>query len=538
MNSYTRDKVVLLVNAGIGRTYGLNIISSVLKDLGLNVVFIYLAEFQRKHHFQQKDTKMHDFPGCMEFSQGVIEDVCQLCKDALFVGISLLTAGFFNAVQLTDCIKNRYPSVPVLWGGKHAIINPLECLMHADGVFVGEAEHSIKQYALQRMNISPNETIPGLWLRDKVRNSMRCENIADLNALPIPDYGPEGHYVIENGKLRPVILKDIKTTLMLEYPTMIARGCPLKCTFCINSVEDDRQLRVRNVDNVVSEIKKAIIKYGHMKSVMFRDDTLLSLPEKYLKELSEVWKQELDIPFSSSGVIPTAVTETKLQLLKDAGFTCVKMGIQSGSERVRQKVFCRPETDAQVMQAAQIFRKVNIDWVTYMFITDNPWEEEDIISSLRMISKLPRPFSLSMYSLNLYPGTKLFERALKEELIEDAHENYNKSTMTLKKTYFNMLYMMQRYYAVPYWVMVLMTSKTIYKNKVYRVLFEKCYAWFFNNISADGVERVRSGEKSALSKCIKMLIDTLLFCRWKTNLRRMKNYFKKKLIFNSTRVML
>ncbi|KON26825.1 hypothetical protein AC481_06410 [miscellaneous Crenarchaeota group archaeon SMTZ-80] len=505
----SKFSVVLLVNSPIGSTYGLNIIVAQLKSIGAEVRVLYLAEITAMRVFSQSIMSVEEnTPGCLKFTNSVVEQVLEFCREASIIGFSLMTAGFFNSVQLTQRIKESLGDIPVVWGGKHVIINPEECLEYADVLCTREGDTNFKEYIQNMMGGDKKRDIPGLWFKDGNIRNHTAPYIRDLVTLPFPDYGPSGHYLIENGLIREATHEDIRKYLLKEYPTMIARGCPMKCTFCANSAEDNHRLRVRSVDNVIAELDRTQKDYGNIQMVMFRDDTIMSLKLEYIEEFSTKWKEKLNIPFSSSGVIPTAVKEDKLRLLLNAGFFSVKMGIQSGSIKVRNKIYGRPESDEQVMRAANILNKLNTPKVAYMFITDNPWEEDDdIVTSLRFISRLSRPFSLSIYSLNLYPGTELFNRAIREGKINNPHEWYNKSTMTLKKSYFNMLYMMQRFWAVPSWMMTILTWKFLYRKKTYQFIFTKCYGWYFRNLSQFGVERKSIKCKTIFHVGIELFID-------------------------------
>ena len=501
-------KVVLIVNSVLGKTYGLNIIAAQLRKLGADVRVLYLADISVSSVYSQSVMSVPNTPGCPEFSEPVISQVVDLCRGASLVGLSLLTSGYFNAVQMTRRLKDVRPDVPVIWGGKHPTINPTECLEHADVVCVGEGDLAMAEYTSALMAGRPPGVIPGLWFREAPAGTAASYYCQDLDNLPFPDYGPEGHYALEDERVRAITAVDIDRFLLKEYPTMIARGCPMRCTFCTNSAEDNRRLRIRSAANVIAELTEAQRRYGPIRRVMFRDDTILSLKADYLREFASLWRRGLRLPFSSSGVIPTAVRADKLQLLLDVGFSSVKMGIQSGSLRVRREIYWRPETDEQVLRAADILHGSKTPHVGYMFITDNPWEsEEDTVTSLRFIPRLPRPFSLSMYSLNLYPGTELFNQALRENRIANPRAWYNKSTMTLSKTYFNMLFMMQRYYAVPLWLMKLLTSRALYRNAAYRNLFTAAYGWYFRNLTAYGVERKPVRPKTVLHKGAELFID-------------------------------
>ncbi|MBN1897480.1 MAG: radical SAM protein [Spirochaetes bacterium] len=358
--------------------------------------------------------------------------------------------------------------------------------------------------------------LQGFWFKKGERTMARFYH-SDLDSLPFPYYGPEDVFLIDNKKIRQVDQNDIIKYLVHTYPTMIARGCPMKCTFCSNNAEDNRRLRIRSVDNVISEIEHIKNQFGMPHQVMFRDDTVMSLRMEYLQEFVSEWKKRVNIPFTSSGVIPNAVNEEKFKLLLSGGFQFVKMGIQSGSPYVRNVIYKRPETDKQILKAADIFNRSKISKLGYMFITDNPWEKDkDIVTSLRFISKLPRPFTLSIYSLNLYPGTELFYRGVREGSIKDPYEWYNKSTMTLKETYFNMLYMMQRNLEVPYWLIWLLTIRSIYKNRIYQYVFKKFYSWYFRNLTEFGIDRRPHKKETKLHKILNLFFKIL-------NLRKVRN---------------
>lgn len=523
-------KIVLIVNSVLGKTYGLNIIAAQLKKLGADVKVLYLAEISSPSVYSQTLMSEKNTPGCREFSESVVAQVLDVCREASLLGMSLLTSGYFNAVQLTTRLKDKLGNIPIIWGGKHPTINPEECLQHADVVCVGEGDLNMAEFAESLIHGRNSTAIPGLRCRNgdmKSSASFYCQNLDDL---PFPDYGPSGHFLLEQEALREITRNDIDRFLLKEYPTMIARGCPMKCTFCTNSAEDNRRLRVRSVANVISELEQAQNRYGKIRKVMFRDDTIMSLKADYIDEFSARWTDKIKIPFSSSGVIPTAVNEAKLRAFVEAGFHSVKMGIQSGSARVRKEIYWRPESNDQILKAAHIFKWSSLPYVGYMFITDNPWETEaDIIASLRFISRLPRPFSLSMYSLNLYPGTELFLRAVREGRITNPHDWYNKSTMTLKRTYFNMLFMMQRFYAVPPWTMNFLTAESLYKRKLYQKAFTALYGWYFRNLTEFGVERKPIKPKTVLHKGIELFID--LFIRFDFRLAGHKIGRKIKLIF-------
>ncbi|NTV29937.1 MAG: hypothetical protein HGA80_07655 [Candidatus Omnitrophica bacterium] len=53
-----------------------------------------------------------------------------------------------------------------------------------------------------------------------------------LDSLPIPDYGPGGHYLIDKGELVEAGSYYDTQEFVVIHST---RGCPRSCTYCYNS---------------------------------------------------------------------------------------------------------------------------------------------------------------------------------------------------------------------------------------------------------------------------------------------------------------
>lgn len=83
---------------------------------------------------------------------------------------------------------------------------------------------------------------------------------------------------------------------------------------------------------------------------------------------------------------------------------------------------------------------------SYDIIVDNPWETDlEYARTLRFLVRLPKPFRLFVYSLTLFPGTPLFDRALEEGLISDIERDvYGKYMGFTNDTYLNELLFLLR----------------------------------------------------------------------------------------------
>lgn len=470
-------EISLIVNAPITDCYGLNLLATQLKRLehhNLNVRMFYL---------------FHDFQN--DYSRQVLDQLTGLCKNSDLVGISLLSSAFKNTVQILDRFRKTI-DCPIVLGGKHPTIDPDGCIELADMVCLGEGEDSFYSLVENIIAAKPYNDIEGLWVRENgiVHKNPLRPMVHDLDSYLFPDYSLDNKYVLDRDldRIRPLDLKDLNP--MREwYPTLITRGCPNFCTFCTNSQDKRlRTMRSRSVDNVIQEVKQHLTFMPDTKRIFFRDDCITAMPMHFIEELSQKWKKEINLPCSCSGVIANSPQfREKLELLAGSGFISVKMGIQSGCERVRRKVFARVwETDDVIMNATRtlhdtFLKSKNKTKINYYMITDNPYETEDeLVQSIRFTSRLRRPFSLSLFSLNFYPGTVLFDWAIRDGILENKNDALQDTIMVLHNTYLNKVFLLLRHLEIHPWIIYIMTIRKIYNLKAYQWIFNGLYKYFFN----------------------------------------------------------
>lgn len=461
--------VSFIISAEITDAYGFSIMASQLKRLSSQNVKV-----QCFHIF-------YDFNKL--YPQSVLEDLTSFCKGSDLIGISLLSSAYRNSIQITNYLRKGI-DCPILWGGKHPTIDPEDCVRHADMVCIGEGEDTILELVDDMNGGKSYEKISGIWIRRNgsiIKNERRPLE-ANLDKYLFPDYSIENKFILDKTKMRirPVRFSDLRA-MRNWYPTMITRGCPFCCTFCTND-KDLRKIRARTVRNVIAEIKEFLEVHPNTSRIFFRDDALTSMPMEFIEELSLALK-EINLPFTCSGVMAsTPMFKEKLALLKNAGFIGVKMGIQSGCERVRKKVYARPETNKTILWGASVLNHLKFNKINYYMITDNPYESEDeLIESIRFTSRLPRPFSLSLFSLNYYPGTALYRRAMKDGIITNKEETLQESTMEFKNTYLNKVFLLLRYLEMPPKIADFLTDKNRFNKPLFQKAFNALWRYFFRS---------------------------------------------------------
>jgi len=463
---------------------GIRIISSLLKQEGFTTNLIFLPNITAEKREESQFVYLYD--------QSVMEELIEISGDSHLVGISLMTNYFEGVVQITKALKENL-GIPIIWGGIHPTIRPKECLDYADIVCVGEGEHGLLELAHKLNKGEGYYHIKNLWFKKDghiIKNPLR-PLIQDLNSLPFPDYDLESHYILEENRIHPLYESLFKKALargsisrymnMVAYQTMATRGCPHKCTYCCNNTlrnlyPRQNYVRRRSAGNIIDELVQVKEKFSFIQAFWFSDDSFFATNDEEIKQFSQIYKEKIGLPFFCL-CSPTTINERKMDYLIEAGLCCIQMGIQTGSRRVCEEIYQRRISNQQVINAARIINKYKSKLLPplYDFILDNHYEtESDVLSTLNLILKLPRPNRLNLFALILYPGTPLYDQAKADGLIyDDTGQIYRKRWYQHQKTYLNLAFSLVKN-DLPKFIFKVLINKKIVKilnrkslNKVY-----------------------------------------------------------------------
>jgi hypothetical protein len=113
-----------------------------------------------------------------------------------------------------------------------------------------------------------------------------------------------------------------------------------------------------------------------------------------------------------------------MELMVKAGMWRVDVGVESGSDEIKRRIFNRPVDNETVLRAAATISKHPRVVAYYFFIIGNPYEQRaDLLGTLNMMKSLPPPSFIRAYSLVFIPGTKLFERACQDGIIKGIEDS-------------------------------------------------------------------------------------------------------------------
>ncbi len=420
----TKDKppfhVVLIALYGVENA-GVRYLSSHLKKIGHQVSVVFFREWRNNNN---------TFPD---------ETDCRLLKDLLtdikpdLVGFSFVSSFLSPARHLTRLVKEN-TQTPVVWGGIHASTRWEESLGDADFVIVGEGEDALGDLAdalsaRQKIHGIPNvgSVVDDRPVLTPVRNL-----IEDLNLLDLPDYGDEGKYLIDSGKLTT----GDPARCGAEYRIYTSRGCPFRCAYCYNSILGEiyrgkgRYYRHRSPGHVVEELARARETFPRLRRIKFDDDTAFGFGREWIEEFCSLYRKKVGLPFECM-IHPRMLRRETLLQLKDAGLKKVQVGIETSSNREGEEFFNRSPQPERIMEFARMNRELGLE-VVYDAIIDNPGATEDDRRQLfDFLLELPRPYKLYLYSLTVFPGTPLEKDLLERGLISSAQiEGESRKGMT------------------------------------------------------------------------------------------------------------
>ena len=301
--------------------------------------------------------------------------------------------------KVVDEVK-LHTDAPVVLGGPHAAVCYERLLLDGVGDFVvrGESEHAVEQL-LDRHADRAYHDIAGLAFADghQVVDNGWAAPIADLDTLPPIDWD---------------LWDDIDEHLYFfrTIPAMGSRGCPYRCSICatpwISRSTGDNRCRHVSPELFVEQLADYRRRYAHRNmGLFFFYDLNFLINERWLEEFVEAYcRAGLDtVPFSVFSRTDH-VTPHRAALLKRAGCTVVRLGIESGSDTMRNDIYQKDIPRDSIYRAAAHLKDAGISCLGY-FILGGPGEtKQTLAESRRVISELkveyPTPFIFKVLAGN------------------------------------------------------------------------------------------------------------------------------------------
>lgn len=370
--------------------FGISYISSVLKDAGHETRLLVLT---KNSDFQLIDNYLATFPAKL---------VCFTSVASEFKFVSSAASYF----------KEKHPAIYLIAGGPHVSLNASEEMLEIfNALCIGEGEYPTLELAGQLEKGESPAGIPNLWIRTSsgIEKNPTREFIQDLDVIPFPDRDMWDEWIdFSRSSVHPSLL--------------LGRGCPFECSYCCNhalkKLSSGRYVRLRSPENVAAEVRSVIEKYKRVKEIYFEIETL-GTDFMWVSEFCEKLKQlnsELRNPISFGAnlrVSPPVVknADALMSSLKEANFSFLNIGLESGSDRVRREILNRNYSNEDFLKVVNAAKRQNFQVILFDLIGLPGETPEDFLQTVEANRQAnPNWYYLSIFFP--YPGTDLHERCV------------------------------------------------------------------------------------------------------------------------------
>ena len=391
--------------------FGARMMSAVLKRAGHTTRLVLLAS------------------EAAEYAPGVLAGIKELVRDADLIGLSCYSRGSRKARQVAACLRPL--AQPLIWGGLHASLNPAECAEAAGLVCRGEGEETILELIAALQDGRGWEQIRNLAYPRRgelVLNPLRPP-IANLDDLPLADFDRRNEFHLVRGRLTQVS-SDPRQERERRLQYIGSRGCAFRCTYCcnrkINELYTGNGQYLRRMSPAKYVAQLATLYRQHFPNatdvfVLDEDFFMRTVPE--IEEFAALYRDQVGLPFDCMAS-PPRITEEKLRPLVGSGLWRISLGVESGSERTKKEVFERPISNELVLRASQAIKPHPSVAPCCFFIIGNPYEQQrDLLDTLDLMTRMAYPYYVNMYNLVFFPGSDLFDRAVRDGIIGGPHDS-------------------------------------------------------------------------------------------------------------------
>lgn len=290
---------------------------------------------------------------------------------------SMMTYWYPGLWEAIAILKKHFPMATIVLGGNYATLSPEHAKeAGADFIFTGAIEDAFEKL---------NESILGA-------KSGYLPNKKLPDTLPFPAFAKAKR-------------KDF-------LPILTARGCPFRCSYCASHILNPSFYR-RSPDNVFGEINHWHGGYG-TSDFAFYDDALLFKPEELFIPLARTLiKAGMSVRFHCpNGMHVAEITANIAELLKDANFRTIRLGLESSDEKSQITTGGKVNNE-QFVAAMRYLREAGYgqnDIGVYILCGLPQQIASEVEATIRFVLENGGKPMLAEYSP--IPGTKLWQDAL------------------------------------------------------------------------------------------------------------------------------
>jgi radical SAM superfamily enzyme YgiQ (UPF0313 family) len=343
------------------------------------------------------------------FSEVIERDLTKIIKDFSpdVIGISLRnldnltyppSISYLPELEETIKIVRQHTAAPIVMGGSGFSVAPLPLMQRLDVDFgvVGEGEKSMRELVERLEQDTPPHGIPGVLIKGKDEFPPH---------QPLEPFGAPDRGVLDTAAyLRDGGMANIQTK----------RGCPFNCIYCTYPLLEGKRVRVREVGEVVRELK--VLQAEHGVDYIYFVDDIFNYPPDYTEALlREMIAQGVRMQWTAF-VNPRFLPPEITALMAQAGCQGVELGIDSGSSKILSSYGKGFEVE-DIINASQHCREADLNFALYLLLGGPGEDEATLRDTFDLMDRLDPTAVIIMQGIRIYPHTPLQEMSVRERVI-------------------------------------------------------------------------------------------------------------------------
>jgi radical SAM superfamily enzyme YgiQ (UPF0313 family) len=321
------------------------------------------------------------------------------------VGLQAMTFTMPDAYRMAVHLKEVAPELPIMIGGPHPTLFPLETvsLPAVDFAFAGEGEVDLIHFLDCFEDEQARASIPGVACKQDGQPSFTPSRglLPDLDQLAFP-----ARHSSRLDLYHSVLAKRNPITVMIT-----SRGCPFNCVFCNRM---GRKYRWHSAEYVLREFEE-IASLG-IGEVFIHDDTFTLRRDRVEAICSGLIKRDLGLIWEARTRVD-CVDQELLELMANAGCRRLSFGVESASPKVLDSMRKGIDLD-RVRSVFGWAKEVGITTLAD-FMVGSLDEELDDVKTTFSFAKTIRPDYVQYSICSPYPGTPLYEIGRETGLIPE-----------------------------------------------------------------------------------------------------------------------
>jgi anaerobic magnesium-protoporphyrin IX monomethyl ester cyclase len=370
--------------------------------------------------------EVEEFPGYHCQGLKIEEIVDRLNPQSRIIGVSAMFSGEWPITRaIIKAVRSRFPNALVVAGGEHitalAEYSLRDC-PQLDLCVRGEGERAMHEVCEAHFAGADFSQIQGVSYLDADGNYVESAGvrIREIDDVPWPAW-PE-HYMEKFWELG----KSYGVQSARDMPITASRGCPYRCTFCSNPQMWTTRYILRDVDDLINEIKYYVKKYD-ITALQFYDLTAITKKRWTLDFCQKLIEEKLDYLKWSlpSGTRSEALDAEILSMLKRTNCNYLVYAPESGSADTLEKIKKRIDLDKlteSVLEAKRLGIVIRTNLIIGFPHETRRHVFETVRYGLYLAWKGADEVTINIFSP--YPGTEIFASLQAENRVQLSDEYF------------------------------------------------------------------------------------------------------------------